>query len=146
LVQVGACALERRGPRQAGITEYALPPTPYGATENQDSRSFRWKANFHVLENRFLGKLDCLGLGFLVCYKRAESPRLAIMRITVVCSIEGEILWHSFWGSQREGLRVLGRIREPIIQVNTRSVSTQSFGSWLINNAQRLLKMESKFH
>jgi len=122
------------------ITEYALPPTPYSATENQYSRSFRWKAN------RFLGKLDCLGLGFLVCYKRAESPRLASMMITVVCSIEDEVLWHRYLGNQRRRLQALGTTREPIIQVKTRGVSKQSFGSWLINDAQRLLKMESKFN
>jgi len=66
--------------------------------------------------------------------------------ITVVCSIEDEVLWHSFWDSQRRRLQALGRIREPISPVITRSTSTQSFGSWLVNNAQRLLKMESKFH
>jgi len=81
------------------------------------------------------------------CHKRAESPRLAIiMRITVVCSIEDEVLWHRVWGNQREGLQVLGRIQEPTSQVNTRRIPTQSFGNWPIINAQRLQKMESKFY
>jgi len=30
-VQGVACALEKRGPRKDGVTEYGLPPTPFGA-------------------------------------------------------------------------------------------------------------------